>query len=63
MHLNVNATPWATIEIDGETVGETPLGELPIAAGSHELRATLPDGTVLERTIEVGDEDLFLVLP
>jgi PEGA domain len=35
--LNVNATPWAAVFIDGMPYGETPLGNLSIAAGEHEV--------------------------
>lgn len=35
--LNVNATPWAEVWIDGERVGETPIGNLSIAIGPHEV--------------------------
>ena len=35
--LNVNAAPWAEVWIDGKRVGETPIGNLPIAIGPHEV--------------------------
>jgi hypothetical protein len=35
--LNVNATPWAAVWIDGNPYGETPLGNLSIAPGEHEI--------------------------
>jgi hypothetical protein len=35
--LNVNAAPWAEVFIDGRRVGETPIGNLPISIGSHEI--------------------------
>ena len=35
--LNVNATPWAAVYIDGTPYGETPLGNLSIAPGEHEV--------------------------
>jgi PEGA domain-containing protein len=35
--LNVNATPWAAVWIDGTAYGETPLGNLSIAPGEHEV--------------------------
>lgn len=48
--VSVNAQPWATIEVDGELVGVTPLAGLELGPGNHRFRATLPDGRVLERT-------------
>jgi hypothetical protein len=35
--LNVNATPWAAVWIDGTPYGETPLGNLSIVPGEHEI--------------------------
>jgi PEGA domain-containing protein len=35
--LNVNASPWAEVWIDGRRVGETPIGNLPMSIGSHEV--------------------------
>ncbi len=58
---NVNAKPWATIEIDGRLVGETPLGELPLSPGPHAFRATLPSGRVIERTEVISAENSRIV--
>ena len=35
--LSVNALPWANIEIDGRPVGTTPLGDIALSIGSHEV--------------------------
>jgi len=35
--INVNASPWAEVFIDGRKVGETPIGNLPVSIGPHEL--------------------------
>lgn len=35
--IALNAAPWADVWIDGERVGETPIGNLPVAAGPHEV--------------------------
>jgi len=35
--LNVNATPWAAVWIDGTPYGDTPLGNLSVAPGEHEV--------------------------
>jgi hypothetical protein len=35
--LNINAIPWAAVWIDGTSFGETPLGNLSIAPGEHEV--------------------------
>ncbi|MEN8160695.1 MAG: PEGA domain-containing protein, partial [Myxococcota bacterium] len=61
--LSVNAKPWASIQLDGKDVGETPLGELRLTPGSHVVTATLPDGRVIERQVEARAGDLYLVFP
>ena len=35
--VSLNATPWAEVWVDGQRVGETPLGNLSIPIGPHEV--------------------------
>jgi hypothetical protein len=35
--LNLNATPWAEIWIDGQKVGDTPIANLKVPVGTHEI--------------------------
>src|SRR5262249_20374527 len=35
--LSVNALPWADVEIDGRQVGTTPLANISVPIGSHEI--------------------------
>jgi hypothetical protein len=35
--INLNASPWAEVWIDGKRVGETPIGNFPISIGPHEV--------------------------
>jgi hypothetical protein len=35
--LNLNATPWAEVWLDGQRVGETPIGNLSVPIGPHEI--------------------------
>jgi hypothetical protein len=35
--ININAIPWAEVLIDGKLVGETPIGNLSIPLGEHEI--------------------------
>jgi serine/threonine-protein kinase len=35
--VNVNALPWASVIIDGAAVGDTPLANLPLSAGPHDV--------------------------
>jgi hypothetical protein len=41
--IALNAVPWADVWIDGERVGETPIGNLPLAVGTHEIVFRHPD--------------------
>jgi serine/threonine protein kinase len=35
--VNLNASPWAEVWIDGQRVGETPIGNLGVPIGPHEV--------------------------
>ncbi len=35
--ININASPWAEVWIDGRRAGETPIGNLPLSIGPHEV--------------------------
>jgi len=35
--LNINATPWAAVSIDGNAAGDTPLGNISMMPGEHEV--------------------------
>ncbi len=59
--VNVNASPWARIEIDGVDVGETPLAGIPLRPGPHTFRAQLPDGRLVERTLEIDAQHRHVV--
>jgi hypothetical protein len=41
--IALNAIPWAEVWIDGEKVGETPIGNLSVAVGPHEIIFRNPD--------------------
>jgi hypothetical protein len=35
--ININATPWANVWIDGNAAGETPIANLTLPIGNHEI--------------------------
>jgi len=35
--VNLNATPWAEVWVDGQRVGDTPIGNLSLPIGPHEV--------------------------
>ena len=40
--INLNASPWAEVFVDGQRVGETPIGNLELPIGPHEDRLPAP---------------------
>jgi hypothetical protein len=50
--LNVNARPWADVLIDGKAAGQTPLSNLSVALGPHEIAFRHPQlGERTERIV------------
>ena len=49
--LTVDSTPYATIYVDGEELGHTPLFRAPVAPGKHTVRAVRADGR--QRTFQI----------
>ncbi len=41
--MSFNATPWAEVWVDGQQVGETPLGNISVPIGSHEVLFRHPE--------------------
>jgi hypothetical protein len=51
--MNLNASPWAEVFVDGERVGETPIGNLSRPIGRHEVIFRHPDLGERRETIVV----------
>ena len=45
--VSLNAIPWASVFIDGQNVGDTPIGNFPLTVGPHE---------VVFRNAELGEQ-------
>jgi hypothetical protein len=41
--VHINAKPWAEVSIDGRAVGETPIANLSVAIGAHDIAFRHPD--------------------
>jgi PEGA domain len=52
--LSVNAQPWGEVWIDGQRIGETPIGNLPLPIGNHELLIRHPQLGERRRTVAVS---------
>jgi hypothetical protein len=51
--VNVNARPWADVFIDGENVGQTPIGNLSLPIGTHEVVFRHPELGERRQTVTV----------
>lgn len=52
--ISINAVPWAEVWIDGRPAGETPIGNLSIVIGKHELLFRHPELGEQLRSVTVG---------
>ena len=41
--MNINAQPWAEVWVDGQRIGETPIGNLSRPVGPHEVVLRHPE--------------------
>jgi len=51
--LSLNAVPWAEVWVDGQKVGDTPLGNLSLPAGPHEVLFRHPELGERRQTVVV----------
>ena len=60
--LTVSATPWATVRVDGRPVGNTPIRQLTLPAGVHQLVLENPPlGARVERRVRVAPGEALRV--
>ena len=54
--MAINAVPWAEVFIDGERIGETPIGNVPVPVGTHEVVFRHPElgEQTVRSTVTVG---------
>lgn len=52
--LSINALPWAEVWVDGKPVGETPIGNLSLTIGNHDLLFRHPELGEQRKTVTVG---------
>jgi hypothetical protein len=51
--VSLNARPWADITVDGDSVGQTPIANLPLTIGSHEIVFRHPQFAERKQTVVV----------
>lgn len=54
--VTIDASPWAEVSIDGQAVGRTPLGPLPLAPGEHHVTFRHPAGGTDRQRVTVRSE-------
>jgi hypothetical protein len=59
--ININAVPWAEVLIDGTSVGETPIGNLSIPLGEHEIVFRHPQFAEVRQTALVRSDAITRV--
>ena len=52
--LSVNALPWAEVWVDGQRIGETPVGNHMVTAGTHEILFRHPELGERRQTVTVS---------
>jgi hypothetical protein len=52
--LNVNAAPWAEVFVDGRRVGETPIANLAVPIGAHEVTLRNPKFAEQKRSVVIS---------
>jgi len=51
--VNINAIPWAEVYIDEKYVGQTPIANLRLPVGTHEVKFINPKFPIKRRNIEI----------
>ena len=51
--LSINATPWADVLLDGQSIGTTPLANLQVPVGTHEIICRHPQLGERRQTVTV----------
>lgn len=60
--VTVDAAPWAEVTIDGQPMGRTPLGPLPLAIGEHTVAFRNPAGSSEKQRVTVRSEETIRVI-
>jgi hypothetical protein len=53
--LSINALPWANVFVDGRSVGTTPLANLSVPIGNHEILWQHPQLGERKQTVAVTE--------
>ncbi len=60
--LRIVADPWATVTIDGQTIGTTPMARpIPLPAGTHFVHLEHPRAPIERRTLRLSAGETVLI--
>lgn len=60
--LRIVADPWATVSIDGQTIGTTPMARpIPLPAGTHFIHLEHPRAAIERRTLRLSAGETVLL--
>jgi hypothetical protein len=54
--LSISALPWAEVSVDGRSIGQTPIGNLSVSVGTHEVVWRHPEHGERRQMVFVGSE-------
>jgi hypothetical protein len=55
--LSINALPWAEVSVDGRPIGQTPIGNLSVSLGTHEVVWRHPEHGERRQVVLVNGPD------
>lgn len=53
--VNLNAVPWAEVYVDEKFIGQTPIANLRLTVGTHEVKFKNPKYPIKKRNINVEE--------
>jgi PEGA domain-containing protein len=59
--VSINAIPWAQVTIDGKDIGQTPLANVSLPIGTHEIVFTHPQFGVRTQTVTIKVDSITRV--
>ncbi len=60
-YLQVVATPWADVSVDGRRIGQTPMGRVRVTPGAHSVLFSHPDYGSADREVDVASGQTTVV--
>ncbi|MFI5236078.1 MAG: PEGA domain-containing protein, partial [Gemmatimonadales bacterium] len=55
--VSINAVPWGNVFVDGRAIGNTPLVDIPISAGRHEILVQREGYVPYDRIVDLSPHE------